>query len=93
MSMQVSPNSNSGPVPRAGWRAFQRAAGGGGADTAQFDRATALDRALMDTPDLRPGEVARARVLIGDVSYPPPQTIQRIASLLAMDVAAGLADT
>ncbi len=91
--MQVSPNSNHGPVTWTSWKSFQRAASSGGADTAQFDHATALDRALMDTPDLRPGEVERARVLIGDVSYPRPESVRRIASLLATNLADEPADT
>lgn len=82
--MQISPNSNTGPVPRTWWKALPPAPGGQGADTAQFDRAAALNRALADTPEGRPGEVERARELIGDVTYPPPETIKRIASLLAL---------
>ncbi len=84
--MQISPNSNSGPVTRTYWKAFPSAPGNHGADSAQFDQAAALNRALADTPDLRPGEVERARALIGDVTYPPRETIQRIASLLALNV-------
>lgn len=90
--MQVSPNSNSGPVIRTHWKSFAPAPGGDGADTAQFDRTTALNRALADTPDLRPAEVERARDLIGDVSYPPPETIKRIASLLATNLSDEAAD-
>ena len=48
--------------------------------------AAALDRALADTPDLRADRVERARELIRDVSYPPEETIQRIASLLATNL-------
>lgn len=91
--MQVSPNNNSGPVSRTYWKSFPPAPGGHGADTAQFDRAAALNRALADTPDVRPSEVERARDLIGDVSYPPPETIKRIASLLALNLKAEPADT
>lgn len=91
--MQVSPNNSSGPVSRTYWKSFPPAPGGHGVDTAQFDRATALNRALEDTPDLRPAEVERARGLIGDVSYPPPETIKRIASLLALNTQDEPADT
>ena len=90
--MQVNPNNHSGPVFRAYWKSLPPASGGHGADTAQFDRASALDRAMSDTPGVRAGEVERARTLIGDVSYPPAETIQRIASLLAVNVNAAPAD-
>ncbi len=91
--MQISPNSNSGPVNRTYWKAFPSAPGGHGVDTAQFDGAAALNRALADTPELRPEAVERARELIGDVTYPPPETIKRIASLLALNVQDEPADT
>jgi hypothetical protein len=43
-----------------------------------------LTRALAATPDMRPEAVARARELIEAVHYPPAETTQRIAHLLAM---------
>lgn len=90
--MQISPNNSSGPVSRTYWKSIPPAPGGHGVDTAQFDRAAALNRALADTPDLRANEVERARELIGDVSYPPAETIQRIASLLATNLGDEAAD-
>lgn len=57
-----------------------RAAG----DAAAFDRAEALNHALDATPGTRPEVVARARALVADSSYPPRETIQRIANLLAL---------
>lgn len=90
--MQISPNNSSGPVGRTYWKSFAPAPGGPGVDTAQFDHAAALNRALADTPDLRAGEVERARELIGDVSYPPAETIKRIASLLATNLGDETAD-
>jgi hypothetical protein len=53
-------------------------------DTAQFDGSEKLDRALQAAPDVRPEAVERAQRLIGDVEYPPRETIRRIAVLLAM---------
>ncbi|MHC1765490.1 MAG: hypothetical protein AB9869_14510 [Verrucomicrobiia bacterium] len=53
-------------------------------DSARFDAADELDRALRAEPEVRPGEVERAERLIGDVAYPPPETIRRLAVLLAM---------
>jgi len=43
-----------------------------------------LTPALAETPDMRPEAVARARELIEDVHYPPAETTQRIARLLAL---------
>jgi hypothetical protein len=56
------------------------------ANTASFQRADALDQALRATPVARPEAVARARELIGDVKYPPADTIKGIAALLALKV-------
>ncbi len=59
------------------------------ADSVQFDQTRDLDDALRTTTDVRPDEVQRAQQLIGDVTYPPPETIRRIAALLAMNLDPG----
>ena len=53
-------------------------------DSATFTGADRLNQALAATPQVRPKEVQRAKELIGDVTYPPPETIRRISVLLAM---------
>ncbi len=62
-----------------------------GLDTATFSRMGALDRALQETPVARPEAISRAQELIGDVKYPPADTIDGIAMLLALrtEVVAG----
>jgi hypothetical protein len=55
-------------------------------DTTSFRRAEALDQALQATTAVRPEAVARARELIGNVKYPPADTIQGIAALLALKI-------
>ena len=53
-------------------------------DSAAFEEIAKLQQALESTPDVRPAVVARARSLIGDVNYPPMETIQKIGDLLAV---------
>jgi hypothetical protein len=53
-------------------------------DGASFDRSEALNRSLSEAPDVRSEVVERARRLIEDTSYPPPEAINKIADLLAM---------
>ncbi len=81
--MNVSPNSNSGPVNRAYGKAAPAKPAGPGSDTAKFAGTAALNAALADTPDVRAGEVERARALIRDANYPAATTLKSIASLLA----------
>lgn len=52
----------------------------------RFDQTSELNRALEQTPAVRPGAVARARELIGDVKYPPDEAINGIAKLLSMRI-------
>lgn len=60
-----------------------------GADTTSFQRVEALDQALQATSDVRSEAVARARELIGDVKYPPTDTINGISALLALKMSLG----
>ncbi|MFO1511607.1 MAG: hypothetical protein U1F83_01625 [Verrucomicrobiota bacterium] len=55
-------------------------------DTTSFRRAEALDQALQATSAVRPEAVARARELVSNVKYPPADTIQSIAALLALKI-------
>jgi hypothetical protein len=52
-------------------------------DRATFDEIAKLRQAMGSAPDIRPTVVARAKSLLGDVNYPPMETIQRIGELLA----------
>jgi hypothetical protein len=56
----------------------------GESDQATFQRSEALNQAFQSTPDVRPDQVARARELIGNVEYPPRETIAKLSTLLAM---------
>ena len=49
-----------------------------------FENVRALNSALREVPASRADVVKRAADLIGDVNYPPRETIRQISSLLAM---------
>jgi hypothetical protein len=53
-----------------------------------FAESDSLDRSLSKVPDVRTEEVARARSLVADPSYPPRETIRRLSNLLAMEMVA-----
>jgi hypothetical protein len=81
--MEITPNSNIEPAARAAASQVKARAPQPSGDTAAFDRAEALSRTLQTTPLVRPDVVEIAREYIGDVKYPPEETIRRIAVLLA----------
>lgn len=49
-----------------------------------FERAVALEQALKEIPLVRPEKVEHARSLVADVKYPPEETLDRLANLLAI---------
>jgi hypothetical protein len=55
-------------------------------DEVAFENARALTSALHDTPSVRDEVVRRATDLVGDVNYPPPETIRMISNLLAIQL-------
>lgn len=81
--MQINSNNGSGPVSRIWAKSAPAARGTVGGNHVNFAGAAALDRALADVPDLRPGEIERARALIRDESYPSEGHIRRMATVLA----------
>lgn len=91
--MQVNPNNNTGPVPRLYGKPLAAKPGAHRSDSAQFEAAAALDRALADTPDVRASEVERARDLIADQNYPSAATMKRLGALLARHLGNESADT
>ena len=52
-----------------------------------FENSRALEARLEAIPDVRTEVVDYGRRMIGDPAYPPRETIQRIATLLAMELA------
>jgi len=53
-------------------------------DEVALENTKALKSALAETPASRKDAVTRATELIGDVNYPPPDTIRMISHLLAI---------
>jgi hypothetical protein len=51
-----------------------------------FENSRALEARLEEIPDVRTDKLDHGRRLVGDPTYPPRETIQRIATLLAMEL-------
>ena len=49
-----------------------------------FENSRALEARLEQLPNVREDKLETGRRLVGDPAYPPRETIQRIATLLAM---------
>jgi hypothetical protein len=86
--MRVNPNGDLIGVTRV---PIQTGAGDPrlGADKQSFTTADSLTSALEQTPASRGEKVVQARNLVDDYTYPPPELIRRIATLLAMNIDAG----
>lgn len=56
------------------------------ADATEFSGADALNQALAAAPDTRAEVIARGKKLAADPTYPPAETIKRIANLLAAKI-------
>ena len=82
--MQINPNSRINWSPPLAPVQATRTAPELERDRAAFDEIAKLKQALEGTPDVRPAVVARARKLLGDVNYPPMETIRKIGELLAV---------
>jgi hypothetical protein len=49
-----------------------------------FERSQSVERALAETPAVRPEKVERARIYAADVKYPPDEVLERLSHLLAL---------
>ncbi len=56
-------------------------------DQAEFVNSETIDQALRAQPDVRPEAVEKAKSLVEDATYPPDETVRRLANLLALDFA------
>ena len=85
--MEIRPNNSYRPIPanelRAPRRVDQPAVDGG-----EFSGTESLEHALAATPDIRPDAVARGRELVKAETYPPSETMQRLARLFAVELSA-----
>jgi hypothetical protein len=83
--MEINLDVNARKVlPDAAPPPAQRLPGSSNPTNTEFRAAAALDRALESRPDIRPERVQEAKLLVGQPTYPPRETIQKLASLLAM---------
>jgi hypothetical protein len=83
-SMEVNLNTNIATVSQRPGPSTKPLPKSGGTDNVQFSQSAGLNQALSSSPEVRSSAIDRAQHLIGDVEYPPPETIRRIAALLAM---------
>ena len=74
---QVSPPAASGQPKKAVTQARPDAA---------FEGTAALNKALEQTPEVRADVVARAKALVESPSYPPLETINKVAALLGLNL-------
>ena len=51
----------------------------------EFQNSRALESRLADLPEVRTDKLQEAKRLVGDPAYPPRETIQRLAALLAIE--------
>lgn len=84
--MQVNPSHSSDPVGQTELVRRAAAKPQSASDGVSFGGFRALNQSLVETPDIRPEMVDRARQLINDTSYPPPVAISKISSLLATKI-------
>jgi hypothetical protein len=84
--MEIDPSAKTGAVYKAADRPPLVHPAKSPVDQAMFNRSEALDRAFSQVPEVRPEKVARARDLIGQVTYPPRETIAKISELLALTI-------
>lgn len=85
--MQVNPNYNlGGPSPVGAKPAAAARPAAEMDEAAAFGDTAALNESLAASPDVRADQVARARELIADTHYPPPEGIKKIAQLLALNL-------
>ena len=55
-------------------------------DQVAIENSRALSHALRETPEIRAEIVRRATELVGEPTYPPPETIRKISHLLAIQM-------
>jgi hypothetical protein len=85
--MEIKLNRNIDSVPRV----FSTAAKASrpidsDAALSVFENSRALETRLGGIPNVRTEVVEHGRRLVGDPAYPPRETLQRIANLLAMEM-------
>jgi hypothetical protein len=82
--MHIQPNQNTGGLSPAGMNRVEFRRSEIVNRAVNFEATDAVRKALRDTPDVRPEVVEAARQMIGQPTYPPRETINKLSQLLAM---------
>ena len=84
--MEIKLNTNIDPLSRiaAGQPARSEVKIKG--DGAAFEKSEALNQTLRHLPESRTEKVAKGKELAALTPYPPPETIKKISTLLAMHI-------
>lgn len=84
--MDINLNANVGAVARATATPPEVRPPANPPAVAAFDKSQALTQSLESVTAARPDVVARAKELVSSSPYPPPETIRKIAVLLAINL-------
>lgn len=82
--MEIKFNTNIDPIGRVAVGQTKKTEAKAEGEGAAFSKSEALNQTLRQLPDSRTAEVAKGKQLAGTSTYPPPEIIKKIASLLAM---------
>ncbi len=86
--MEIKLNTNVDPIGRVSVGQTKKTEAKVEGEGAAFAKSQALNQTLSQLPDSRADEVAKGKQLTGISTYPPRETIKKIASLLATHVEA-----
>lgn len=84
--MQIDPRSTTGALSRVDTNHPAAEKRKIASDHATFEQAEALNDDYRREPDVRADVVSKAKELVSETQWPPPETIRKIASLLAMEI-------
>ena len=82
--MEIVPTTSSGGAGKIPAKATVAPVPKTGADSVSLGQSEAVNRALQQTPDVRPEAVNRAATLVNDVQYPPDGIVNALGRLLAL---------
>ena len=81
--MEIKFNSNIAPIPGPIRKGPQNPSAPSSQSNASFSGADALNQALQQAPESRAEVVQRAKELVAQNNYPPPELMNGLAKLLA----------
>ena len=85
--MEIKLNTNVDPVGRMDRAQPKKVDAQVESEGVAFSRAEKLNQALRDTPEVRTDSVAKGQAVVSQTEYPPKETIKKIATLLAVNLA------